>query len=104
MNESYYRYHVFFCTNQRDNGRPCCQDHNSSAFRSYAKEKIKALGLAKNHQVRINIAGCLNRCAQGPAIVVYPEGIWYSYTNHKDIDEIISEHLINGRPVVRLRI
>jgi (2Fe-2S) ferredoxin len=104
MSEPYYRYHVFFCTNQRDNGRPCCHNHDALALRSYAKEKVKALGLARQHQVRINTAGCLNRCLQGPIIVVYPEGTWYTYANRKDIDEIISEHLVNGRPVERLRI
>ncbi|ABA57551.1 (2Fe-2S) ferredoxin domain-containing protein [Nitrosococcus oceani] len=104
MSESYYRYHVFFCTNQRDDGRPCCQNHDALAIRNYAKEKVKALGLARRRQVRINTAGCLNRCAQGPAIVVYPEGTWYTYTSRKDIDEIITEHLMNGHPVERLRI
>ncbi|ADJ28824.1 (2Fe-2S) ferredoxin domain-containing protein [Nitrosococcus watsonii] len=104
MSKSYYRYHVFFCTNQRDDGRPCCQNHDALAIRNYAKEKVKALGLARRRQVRINTAGCLNRCAQGPAMVVYPEGTWYTYTTRKDIDEIITEHLMNGQPVERLRI
>ena len=104
MSEPYYRYHVFFCTNQRDNGRPCCQDHDALTLRNYAKEKVKKLGLARQRQVRINIAGCLNRCTQGPIIVVYPEGTWYTYKNREDIDEIISEHLVNDRPVERLQI
>ncbi|ADE16593.1 Fe2-S2-type ferredoxin [Nitrosococcus halophilus Nc 4] len=104
MSEPYYRYHVFFCTNQRDNGRPCCQNHDALALRNYAKEKVKALGLAQQRQVRINTAGCLNRCAQGPTIVIYPEGTWYTYANREDIDEIINEHLMKGHPVERLRI
>lgn len=104
MSESYYRYHVFFCTNQRDNDRPCCQNHDALALRNYAKERVKALRLDKKRQVRVNTAGCLNRCAQGPIIVVYPEGTWYTYASREDIDEIISEHLMSGRPVERLRI
>lgn len=104
MSEPYYHYHVFFCTNKRDNGRPCCQNHDALALRNYAKEKVKVLGLASQRQVRVNAAGCLNRCAQGPTIVIYPEGTWYTYANREDIDEIINEHLVNGRPVDRLRI
>ncbi|MFP5344924.1 MAG: (2Fe-2S) ferredoxin domain-containing protein, partial [Gammaproteobacteria bacterium] len=55
-------------------------------------------------KVRINNAGCLDRCEEGPVIVVYPEGVWYSYVDKEDIDEIIEEHLQHGRPVERLRI
>jgi (2Fe-2S) ferredoxin len=54
--------------------------------------------------VRVNQAGCLDRCAEGPVIVVYPEEIWYTYVDKDDIDEIIEEHLVNGRVVERLRI
>ncbi len=102
--EPYYRRHVFFCVNQRDNGKACCADHDSAAMREYAKAKAKELGIHGAGRVRINQAGCLDRCEQGPVIVVYPEGVWYSYVDEEDIDEIIEEHLINGRVVERLRI
>jgi (2Fe-2S) ferredoxin len=101
---SYYQHHVFFCCNQRDNGTPCCQDHGASELRDYAKKKVKELGLAGEGKVRINQAGCLDRCPDGPVMVVYPEEVWYTYVDKSDIDEIISEHLQNGRPVDRLRI
>jgi len=101
---SYYRYHVFFCTNKREDGSACCQNFNALAARSYAKDKVKALGLAGKGGVRINIAGCMDRCSQGPVIAVYPEGIWYTYVDHDDIDEIIQEHLTHGRVVQRLLI
>lgn len=104
MTEPYYRYHVFFCVNQRDGGKPCCADKGAVAMREYAKARIKALGLNGRGKVRINQSGCMDRCAQGPTIVVYPEGTWYSYTSQKDIDEIIEQHLIHGRPVERLKI
>lgn len=104
MSEPYYRYHVFFCINQRAGGEPCCADKGSPALRDYAKARIKALGLDGPGQVRINQAGCLNRCNQGPTIVVYPEGVWYRYADQRDIDEIIHEHIQHGRPVQRLRI
>jgi (2Fe-2S) ferredoxin len=54
--------------------------------------------------VRINQAGCLDRCAEGPCAVVYPDGVWYTYVDRGDIDEIIEEHLRHGRIVERLRI
>ncbi len=104
MSESYYRYHVFFCTNQRSNGERCCQNHNSLAMRDYLKKRTKELGLVGHGQIRANTAGCMDRCAKGPVIVVYPEGVWYTWQTQADIDEIISEHLQQGRVVERLRI
>lgn len=101
---SYYKHHLFFCTNQRDDGRPCCQKLGATEMRNYAKQKIKALGLSGQGQIRINTAGCLDRCSEGPVIVVYPDETWYTYIDKEDIDEIIEEHLIHGRPVERLKI
>jgi (2Fe-2S) ferredoxin len=101
---AYYRRHVFFCCNQRDAGRVCCADKGSIEMRDYAKARVKELGLAGPGQLRINQAGCLDRCEEGPCIVVYPEAIWYSYVDRADIDEIIEQHLQHGRVVERLRI
>jgi (2Fe-2S) ferredoxin len=104
MEKPYYKYHVFFCTNQRENGAQSCQVYNALASRAYAKDKVKAAGLAVPGGVRINSAGCLNRCAKGPVMVVYPEGTWYTYVDNEDIDEIVERHLINGEVVKRLQI
>ena len=101
---AYYQRHVFFCVNQRENGKACCNDHNAQAMRDYAKERIKALNMSGKGKIRINNAGCLDRCSEGPVIVIYPDDIWYTYVDQEDIDEIIDEHLINGRPVDRLKI
>lgn len=101
---SYYRYHVFFCTNKRDGGRACCANHGSPEMRDYAKTRVKELGLAGVGGVRINNAGCMDRCEEGPTMVVYPEGVWYTYVDREDVDEIIDEHLVHGRVVERLRI
>lgn len=101
---SYYKHHVFFCCNQRTNGEACCNDHGAQDMRDYAKSKVKALGLAGEGRVRVNMAGCLDRCAEGPVIVVYPEEVWYTYVDREDIDEIVTEHLQNGRVVERLKI
>ncbi len=104
INYSYYRYHVFFCTNQRAEGERCCQDHNAQAMRDYLKKRSKELGIIGRNAVRANTAGCMDRCGKGPVLVIYPEGVWYTYHNKADIDEIIFEHLQNGRIVERLSI
>jgi (2Fe-2S) ferredoxin len=101
---SYYSGHVFFCCNQRDGSRVCCNDRGASDLRDYAKQRVKALNLAGPGQVRINQAGCLDRCEEGPCLVVYPDAVWYTYVDRVDIDEIIEEHLRHGRIVERLRI
>jgi len=99
---SYYRYHVFFCVNQRDGGRKCCEQSGAHALRDYAKAKIKALDMSGKGQVRINTAGCLDRCGEGPVLVVYPDEVWYSYQNKSDINEIVEQHLIQHKLVKRL--
>lgn len=71
-------------------------------MRAYAKERVKSLGLSAEGKVRVNTAGCLNRCEFGPVLVIYPQGVWYTYVDQEDIDEIIDEHLCNNRIVERL--
>ena len=101
---AYYQYHLFFCTNLREDGSACCQRFDAQAMRDYAKQRTKELGIAGPGQVRVNTAGCMDRCQEGPVAVVYPEGVWYTYVDREDVDEIIDEHLLNGRVVDRLRI
>ena len=103
---SYYQRHVFFCTNDRGaaSERPSCNRCGSARLREYAKERIKELGKAGAGGIRINTAGCLDRCEEGPVCVVYPEGTWYTYVDEVDIDEIIDSHLLGGKPVERLKI
>jgi (2Fe-2S) ferredoxin len=101
---SHYDKHVFFCLNRRDDGRASCAEHGADDLQAHAKQRIKALGLAGPGQIRINKAGCLDRCEHGPVAVVYPEGVWYTFIDRQDIDEIIDSHLVNGIPVERLKI
>ena len=102
----YYTRHIFFCVNDRGPGsdRPSCNNCGSAGFRDYAKKKTKELGIAGQGKVRVNQAGCLDRCEEGPVCVVYPEGTWYTYIDESDLDEIIESHLLNGEPVDRLKI
>ena len=103
---SFYRYHVFFCTNSRppEAPRPSCGQCSSEPLRAYAKQRIAELNLSGPSRVRITQAGCMERCEQGPAVVIYPEGIWYRCSSVADVDAIIEEHLMKGRVVERLRI
>jgi hypothetical protein len=99
---SYYKHHIFFCLNQRDKGEDCCARHNAQEAFDHCKARVKSLGLNGPGGVRVNKAGCLDRCAGGPVAVVYPEGTWYSFVDKSDIDEIIDRHLTQGEPVERL--
>ncbi len=104
---SIFKHHVFFCTNQRDPGIVCCGARGADELRNYAKDRIKALGLNEggpDKKIRINSSGCLDRCDNGPVMVVYPEGTWYTYIDKEDIDEIIDSHLVSGKVVERLKI
>lgn len=99
---SYFKRHIFFCLNQRDNGEPCCADHDAQGAFDHCKSLVKKAGLAGPGQVRVNKAGCLDRCAGGPVAVVYPEATWYTYVDRADIEEIVESHLKNGQVVERL--
>ena len=101
---SYFSQHVFFCTNQRDDGSQCCNQCGAGDARAYVKQRCKDLGIHGAGQVRINNAGCLDRCELGPVVVVYPEGVWYTYVDRDDLDEIIEQHLQHGKVVERLRL
>ena len=97
----YFEAHVFVCTNERPAGHPrgCCKERGSEKLRDYMKARAKELGL-KN--VRINTAGCLDRCEFGPTMVIYPEGIWYSPQSREDIDTILASHMVAGGRVQAL--
>jgi (2Fe-2S) ferredoxin len=97
----YYRHHVFCCTNERPPGhaRGSCARQGAVRLRDYMKARAKELGL---DDVRINSAGCLDRCELGPSVVIYPEGVWYHCETRADVDEILQCHLVEGRLVRRL--
>lgn len=99
---SYYQRHIFFCLNERDNGEAACAQHDARAAFDHCKGRVKAERLAGPGGVRVNKAGCLDRCAGGPVAVVYPEAVWYTYLDKHDIDEIVDSHLKNGQVVERL--
>lgn len=99
---SYYKHHIFFCLNQRQEGQACCAAQGAQDAFDHCKARMKAEGLAGPGGVRVNKAGCLDRCAGGPVAVVYPEGTWYTFVDRQDIDEIVEQHLKGGQVVERL--
>ncbi len=101
---SWYRYHLFICTNRRKDGKTCCAVFGADKARTYLKQRCKELGIHGKGQVRINNAGCLDRCREGPVLVVYPEETWYTYVDREDLEEIITRHLLQGETVERLLI
>ena len=97
----FYRKHVFVCTNQRpaDDPRGSCWAKGAVGLRNYMKDRAKELGLS---DVRINAAGCLDRCECGPSVVIYPEGVWYTVRTKEDVDEVLRRAVMADERVERL--
>jgi (2Fe-2S) ferredoxin len=99
-----YERHVFVCVNERPAGhrRGCCASKSGNEICAALKLLNQKSGLAS--RVRINKAGCLDECERGATIVVYPEAVWYGAVTLDDVEELYESHIVNGRPVERLRI
>ena len=101
---SRYQRHIFVCTNRRPEGHPkgCCAEKGSEQVRTILKAELKKRGL--NALIRANTSGCLDACEFGVSVVIYPEGVWYGGVTVGDVDEIIDQHIINGKVIERLLI
>lgn len=99
---SKYRRHVFVCLNERPKGHPkgCCLEKGAAEVRDALKAELTKRGLAK--AVRANNAGCLDACAHGVVLVIYPEGIWYGGVTPADVPEIVERTVVNGEVIDRL--
>jgi (2Fe-2S) ferredoxin len=105
MTDQFYSTHIFCCTNRREDGhkRGCCASRGSEALRTYAKKRVKELGInTQDARVRVNTAGCLDRCELGPVMVIYPEGLWYRYETEADVDAILDAHFVQKTQLPRL--
>lgn len=100
----FYNRHLFICTHIRNDGKDSCGQHNTAEVQKKAKKRLKELGIHGEGQLRVNKAGCLGRCSDGPIAVVYPDETWYRFVDQEDINEIIDEHLIKGEVVERLKV
>ncbi len=98
-----YEKHLFICTNQRPAGaRISCGEEHGLALVAAFKKAILKNNLTT--EIRAQRTGCMETCELGPSVVVYPEGIFYGHVGLEDVDEIVSEHLINNRVVERLKL
>lgn len=97
-----YKKHIFICTNQKDGGKPCCGEQRGMELVDAFKTLVKNNRL--NAEVRAQKAGCFDTCTMGPSVVVYPEGIFYGRVQLSDVEEIFNEHIVNDRPVERLKL
>jgi (2Fe-2S) ferredoxin len=98
----FYKMHLFFCTNYRENGKKCCQHANASELCNFAKNWVREQGMSGGGGIRVSSSGCMGRCAEGPVLVVYPQGVWYTYLSQDDIEEILRKHVKGGQIVERL--
>ncbi|MCW8951263.1 MAG: (2Fe-2S) ferredoxin domain-containing protein [Rhodospirillales bacterium] len=92
---SFYRQHVFFCSQTRPPGHPkgSCAERGAADIGKRLWEKVDE---AQLEGVRVSSAGCLGRCDAGPVIVIYPEGVWYGVKTVEDVDTVVSKHLVEG--------
>ena len=89
-----YRAHVLCC------GGTGCTSSGSAQIIERFEQKIRENGLDK--EVKVIRTGCFGLCEAGPVVIIYPEGTFYSRVKVDDVDEIVSEHLLKGRPVQHL--
>ena len=99
----FYDAHIFVCTNRRPDGhaRGSCAAGGSEALRDYMKVRAEELGLSR---VRVNAAGCLDRCEGGPCVVIYPDATWYRVADRADVDVVLKQHVRDGRAVPALQL
>lgn len=91
-----YRVHVFVCTS----GETCPAQSDTEKYVKILRAGVAQAG--KRVDVRINKAGCLAQCGNGPMMVVYPENVWYCGIQESDLEEILTSHILGGAPVKRL--
>ena len=101
---TYYTRHVLVCTNQKPAGKQCCASSGGEAYFDHLKTRVLELDMHGPGRVRVSKTGCLGRCASGPCVVIYPEGVWYTYSSLTDIDQIVENHLVAGKIVEQLLI
>jgi (2Fe-2S) ferredoxin len=101
---NFYKHHIFFCNNVRQNGKKCCSQNGAKELYRYAKDRCRESSILGKGGIGVSESRCLGRCEHGPVVAVYPDDVWYQYIDEDDVDEIIESHLIGGKEVERLKI
>lgn len=96
---SYYKKHIFVCTNQKEAGKKCCANQGGYAYFTYLKEKLSERGQHGAGKFRVSQSGCLGRCDTGPCMVIYPEGQWFTFHSFDEMDDIIKQHLTDTETI-----
>ncbi len=96
--------HVFVCTQMRPPGYPrgSCGAQASAAVLVEFQQQFEKRGLWGKYG--LTSTGCMGPCGSGPSVLVYPEGIMYGGVKTEDVAAIIEEHLLQDRPVTRLKV
>ena len=89
-----YRSHVLVC------GGTGCTSSGSQQIMVKLRDELGKQGLSE--EVSVVQTGCHGLCALGPIMIIYPDATFYAMVKEEDIPEIVSEHLLKGRPVERL--
>lgn len=96
-----FRCHLFWCGHSREGTeKPSCAENGSYEIGPALKQAMRDRGL--RNEVAVTKSGCLGQCSVGPAMIVYPEGVWYSVPTLEDALEILDSHLEKGKIVERL--
>lgn len=98
----FYKRHLFFCINRKAPGKVCCGAKNAEYYGQYCRKQLVARGLYGKEGCGVSVSQCLGRCASGPCLVIYPEGVWYRYNTEADLDAIIEGHCVGGLPLQHL--
>ena len=101
---SYYKKHIFVCTNQKVEGKVCCKNSGNSEIFAHLKNLLHQRSLSGSGGIRVSQSGCLGRCGLGPCMVIYPEGVWYTCQSMQDVEDVVNKHLVLGIVVERLLI
>lgn len=94
-----YRHRIFVCQNQKAPGKSCCMGRGANETFSALKEELVKKGL--QFDVKVVSSGCLDLCDQGPNLIVYPEGNWYSGMTSGEVPAFVESQLVQGKPYAK---
>ncbi len=95
-----FQFHVFVCMQEKPKDVPCCAASASAAVLEELNNELAACGL--RDEVQVTTTNCMGTCEDGPVVLAYPGGVWYSKVAKEDVRDIVYTHFLCGKPVERL--